>query len=221
MTEERPNCGRIKTQCLQCEKILVIIPSRFYRAKHHFCSQGCTNQWRKLHRQTSNDRHKRIEKRCEICNSLYNGLVKQRVCSRNCQHKLHSLQIQARGKSRKVSTGNGYIRIYMPSHHRAAKDGYVLEHILVWEQAYNIRLPLGWVIHHKNHLKADNRPENLEALPRSEHNSNRMFQELQQIIENQGLAIKLLKQEIRLHTWQIKELNKKLNEITQERMDIH
>lgn len=64
----------------------------------------------------------------------------------------------------------GYIRILCPEHHRAVK-GYVLEHIVVWEQAHGEELPDGWVVHHLNGIKDDNRPENLLALPTSRHDN--------------------------------------------------
>lgn len=55
--------------------------------------------------------------------------------------------------------------------------GYVLwakrnkryyEHRLVWE-LYNGPIPSGYVIHHKNSDKTDNKIENLEMLSNSEH----------------------------------------------------
>jgi len=51
-------------------------------------------------------------------------------------------------------------------------DGkYVPEHRLVWEAAHG-KLPDGWVVHHINGEKLDNRLENLIALPRKKHNAN-------------------------------------------------
>ena len=43
-----------------------------------------------------------------------------------------------------------------------------LMHRYVWEKE-NGKIPKGWDIHHKNENKADNRIENLECLPKSEH----------------------------------------------------
>lgn len=66
-------------------------------------------------------------------------------------------------------SNHGYILILKPEHPRADKAGYVPEHILIWEQVHNKPLPQGWVIHHLNGIKADNRPENFLALPSRKH----------------------------------------------------
>lgn len=63
---------------------------------------------------------------------------------------------------------SGYVMI-RSEHPRTHKKGYAFEHILVWEETHNKPLPKGWVIHHLNGVKSDNRPENLVAMPRGEH----------------------------------------------------
>lgn len=67
------------------------------------------------------------------------------------------------------STDAGYIQLWMPEHPRANKRHYVLEHIVVWEEYYHKSLPEGYVIHHLNGIKNDNRPENLVAMKKGEH----------------------------------------------------
>lgn len=65
---------------------------------------------------------------------------------------------------------NGYVLIISKGHPRAyGKGGYVLEHILVWEETHQKPLPKGWHVHHINGIRADNRPENLLGLPSSRH----------------------------------------------------
>jgi len=62
-----------------------------------------------------------------------------------------------------------YLARKIPDHPRANARGYVKEHVLVWEEAHGKPLPDGWVIHHLNGIKTDNRPENLEAMPNGNH----------------------------------------------------
>ena len=64
---------------------------------------------------------------------------------------------------------NGYVLILHPGHPRVNRDGYVSEHILVWEQVHGKPLPIGWIIHHLNGIKHDNRPGNLIGLPNKKH----------------------------------------------------
>lgn len=63
---------------------------------------------------------------------------------------------------------DGYVALLMPEHPRAYR-GVVLEHIVVWEKVHNQPLPKGWVVHHLNGIRSDNRPENLFGMPRSKH----------------------------------------------------
>ncbi len=79
-------------------------------------------------------------------------------------------------KGGRCKTAPGYVLVYAPEHPRARSAGdrkhYVLEHILVWEQANGRQLPENHVIHHLNGIKDDNRPSNLVAILRSAHRTN-------------------------------------------------
>jgi hypothetical protein len=65
-------------------------------------------------------------------------------------------------------TKRGYVLIYKPDHPRA-RGNCVFEHILIWEENHQHPLPEGWLIHHLNGVKSDNRPENLVATPSRNH----------------------------------------------------
>ena len=63
----------------------------------------------------------------------------------------------------------GYVRVLVAPEARKGHR-YQPEHRLVWEKTHGIPLPKGWIVHHINHVKGDNRPENLLAMPRATHN---------------------------------------------------
>jgi hypothetical protein len=85
------------------------------------------------------------------------------------------LQIEARYRTGEqahrwkggIKEGKGYRMIYMPNHHRAWKTGYVFEHLLVMENILNRELENDEIVHHKNGIRLDNRPENLELWTRA------------------------------------------------------
>ncbi len=55
----------------------------------------------------------------------------------------------------------GYRYIYSPSHPDKTKAGYVAEHRLVMEKIIGRPLTRKEAVHHLNHDRLDNRPENL------------------------------------------------------------
>lgn len=70
----------------------------------------------------------------------------------------------------KKKQSDGYIYMLKPEHRKAKNQmGYVLEHILVYEECYKCCI-LSWcVVHHINEIRTDNRLENLQVMSRRQH----------------------------------------------------
>lgn len=63
--------------------------------------------------------------------------------------------------SKKELVPDNYNTIYFPSHHRAWKNGYVYEHIIIAEQKLGRELEDGECVHHIDMNKRNNDPNNL------------------------------------------------------------
>lgn len=81
----------------------------------------------------------------------------------------------------KHEDGNGYIRLRMPDHPNANKNGYVLEHRFVASEAIGRPLATSEEVHHIDGNKKNNSPDNLIVVPKGEHQRlhARVCQELQ------------------------------------------
>lgn len=64
---------------------------------------------------------------------------------------------------------NGYNILHPVCDGKVDYDHYVYEHRLIYELENNVKLTSNQHIHHKNHIRDDNRPENLVALSGIEH----------------------------------------------------
>lgn len=79
---------------------------------------------------------------------------------------------------------SGYVKIYQGIRQ------YEYEHRLIWEEYHQKKLPDGWVVHHLNGIRGDNRPENLIAMPKGKHRDilPQMAQRIRKLeIENRQL----------------------------------
>lgn len=64
---------------------------------------------------------------------------------------------------------NGYVYVRIPEHPRATSTGYVYEHQLVAENKLGRMLNPDEVVHHLDHNRKNNSPENLLVMTNSEH----------------------------------------------------
>lgn len=81
-----------------------------------------------------------------------------RYCSNDC-----------RPRTERMVRPDGYVWVWMPDHPDAHRNGRLPEHRLVAEQVLGRRLRSDEDVHHRNEVRHDNRPENLEVLPHSDH----------------------------------------------------
>ena len=69
---------------------------------------------------------------------------------------------------------NGYLLTYVPEHPHAHKDGYAMLHTVLMERSIGRYLEPDEVVHHVNHIRDDNRLENLKLMTKHEHCSMHM-----------------------------------------------
>jgi len=99
--------------------------------------------------------------------------------------KREKLRILKLGKARPDMVGNqlgwrggrtvsseGYVLVMKKGHPFANKDGYVPEHRLIMENIIGRILLRSECVHHRNGIKDDNRPENLEIVAPTNHYGN-------------------------------------------------
>jgi len=72
---------------------------------------------------------------------------------------------------------DGYIILKKPEHPNARKSGYVFEHVYVMSQIIGRPLYKGETVHHKNGVRSDNEPLNLD-LRLNNHGSGQSIKDL-------------------------------------------
>jgi len=165
------------------------IKARNYRAKRmhpciycgkpcHFTSEWCHSCGAKL---AAEKRGLKLREP-NFCIDCHNSISPEAKRCRDCSNKHNAPKM--RGSTSPRWKGGRHIR----------KDGYAmlidpsgsgirtLEHRLVWEQTHKREIPKGWIVHHLNGIKSDNRPENLIAVPEKKHNKMTFINALQKRI---------------------------------------
>lgn len=155
MQQKRPTESYAQCRCKTCGKWLIRHYAEIRRCLRNnmewpFCSRSCSVTY-------GNKK------------TPHGPLFKKNECS---------LEKNAAWKGGITRHKKGYVLRRAPDHPRAAHNhGYVFEHILVMEKILGRYLIDEEKIHHKNAIKDDNRPENLE-LWTSNHPTGARVQDL-------------------------------------------
>ena len=163
-----------KCICLCCDKVFIC-----KTGNQKYCSGKCLNKVKnkkfcqKHNIKSRYDRNKYFHK-CEICNSdFFSGKKKTHFCSSKCsglsQRRYLDVPDCLENASRKIDKNIGYVRIYCPMHKRANTWGYVYEHVIIAERKIGRELFTDEVVHHKDGIRWNNDPNNLEVMDRIEH----------------------------------------------------
>lgn len=113
---------------------------------------------------------------CEGCERVYRRLRKEtdrnwsqrRHCSRDCRFRGPAVVARVMAEETRFQSGSGYVRVFCPWH-PSSTDGYVYEHRLIAERTCGRLLASSEIVHHKNGVATDNRPENLQVISHREH----------------------------------------------------
>lgn len=134
-----------------------------------------------------------VTKECENCHQVFTKIVQKgrlrRFCSQKCSHEYQRGSNHPRwqagpnkgGFQRKhqlwtpenwddgLVDGRGYFRVCRPDYPRAYNEGYAKRYHVVWWLETSRVVPDGYVIHHKDHNKTNDRFDNLELVEHGQH----------------------------------------------------
>ena len=140
------------------------------------------------------DRQSKYEShKTEFCPLCDNQMVRRSLICKPCNNELQTWRIRGElnGGWKGGKTRDRYGYVYTRTGRVGGQSAYTADHRLVWE-AENGPIPDGYIIHHRNGVKDDNRLENLEAMPRSEHHKHDREAELRdRIVELESQLARL------------------------------
>ena len=160
--EKRCHHPKVTRVCRQCGKEFLVQENQVKLGKGIYCSKECK----------AKARDTRVALVCAVCGKqfqknrayLEKGYLEKgfgKYCSRACRNKARSGEKHYKWNGGIKIGKRGYIYEYRPDHPFANSQGYVPQHRLVMEKLLGRYLVPEEVVHHKNGIVTDNRPENL------------------------------------------------------------
>jgi hypothetical protein len=170
-------------KCFRCKEVKSL--SGFY--KHKGMADGHLNKCNTCSKSDAKRNARNTLRKCLVCRRKFYTCKSEvargggKYCSRRCFYSSISGEGNYHWKGGRTLNQDGYVLISFPSHPRAGKNGYVLEHIVVMEKHLGRYLKDGETIHHKNEIKTDNRINNLKLYPtkaaHTSHHSQKWWDE--------------------------------------------
>ena len=161
----------------------------------------CDKHYYRFKRYGSMNLPKRIKRLCSVdgCNRQARAIG---LCNMHrCRLRTQGDPGEASPRKGNGGTGtigrSGYRYFYRPNHPNAAKNGTVAEHVLVMSALIGRPLRKGESVHHRNGVRSDNSPHNLE-LRTTAHPQGQTLQDMirfcEQYLEDYGPVWDILKQ---------------------------
>lgn len=127
----------------------------------------CRDCWVIRRKEISANAEQRYKRPCSDCGK---PTARRSSACLSCENKRRAIAYLGENNPNwqggRIVDNQGYAHIRVKP---SGRNPYRREHHVVWEKTHGKKLPKGWIVHHLNGVKDDNRPENLAAMSRGEH----------------------------------------------------